>query len=1112
MPQPRAIHLSTAVSVAGSQLSLVAGRIREALSELGGAEHISCWSDDAIVPQLEPLASVIDIDVRIVPPPARARKSELVHPQSASGLLFVWDGSVIERAGSVTSALSRLGIPYRIVRPFRYDAFISYRHDFADIQFASRLQRMLERRLLPSAYRRGGWKHLTVFRDDTDLVAATDLPAALRVRLEESRRLIVVCSPSVTASRWVPAEVEHFAASRGAANISYLLVGPDATAANSALAALAVSGTEPLGIDFVTAARSVTRWQPATQTATRAKARLLSHFVDLDYATLARRERLRIALAILPIFVVIAAMVESYVSYRNRPLALPSARALPEHAAVQRVEATPQQPYPSDLAIELPGYVIASAGTRAVTAHRNRLAVWDRGRKVQEHDQHGQIVYGLDIEPGGRFIVSAAEDGAVLVTDTLINATVASFPHDLQEVFYRASFCPDDRDTVVVAGCHGIDAARSAALGKSPSSEGLGLAVAEWNWRLGLARAATVIPADAAAVDALSARCRGTQAMNDVLDLRCDPRNIEVLFGSQRFTVPRGGAAMPVAVPLVRIPDEDEHSIRMGRDGIAVASGSHIEVQSGSETPRWRDDLAANLRVVALDSDAAGRNLFAAFDTGDPNQPGAIRHYRFEEARNARLCNVAAIGGPLSLDYDERSGTVAVGAGERSALAYDFRNCHTDPGDPAWVAPRATMDMLYAAAVAADGTRLAVGGVDGSLWLFDLDALELLQRISSRQTSARFGDRRIVALDFSQRAERVAAVSQADRKIRVWDLTRGIPPQSWAFDGVRGAASGRRTYRRLGNLDVAISPDGSIVAAGDDLGCVHVCQIESGACRSMAASGKFAGQVSCDEMLAEVPEGSDLIAGVGFLDDHHLVTSGHDGRFRRWRVTHDVGKQLTAELESSSRSLTDDEPARVGSTPASSMLGELSVWRAQGEDAMVATSRSNGDVLVWAGKGEPTRVGVAGEVSGSVGFMPSEAGPLVVAAGRHGTVRLWPLGGRLSQGFAAAALRPIFTSYGSQTIKGIAAIERGGLIAWLTRGTVNFGRVGLSLPALQLHLLTTGEWLFVAEDGHWFGDARAETRSELKIGTRPHTATDTLEDADSVRRGWRSFRQAESIN
>ena len=94
---------------------------------------------------------------------------------------------------------------------YEYFAFISYKHE--DMRWAKWLQNRLETYRLPSVIRKEAPhlpKHIRpIFRDQTD-IGAGPLLENLRKELEDSRFLIVICSPSASQSEWVNKEVQNF--------------------------------------------------------------------------------------------------------------------------------------------------------------------------------------------------------------------------------------------------------------------------------------------------------------------------------------------------------------------------------------------------------------------------------------------------------------------------------------------------------------------------------------------------------------------------------------------------------------------------------------------------------------------------------------------------------------------------------------------------------------------------------------------------------------------------------------------------------------------------------------------------------------------------------------
>ena len=108
-----------------------------------------------------------------------------------------------------------------------YDAFISYSR--GNLDAADKIERDLETFPLPREIRkRLGRRHLNVFRDVSDLTG-NRLDPALEHNLEQSRTLVVLCSPAARRSHYVSMEINRFAQLRDAEKIVPVLVagGPN---------------------------------------------------------------------------------------------------------------------------------------------------------------------------------------------------------------------------------------------------------------------------------------------------------------------------------------------------------------------------------------------------------------------------------------------------------------------------------------------------------------------------------------------------------------------------------------------------------------------------------------------------------------------------------------------------------------------------------------------------------------------------------------------------------------------------------------------------------------------------------------------------------------------
>ena len=176
---------------------------------------------------------------------------------------------------------------------FRYWAFISYNH--ADEQHARWLHRRLEsyrlpKRLVGTLAEAGGFTRPAslrpVYRDRDEVSADPNLGTHLQRALEDSRNLIVICSPNTARSRWVDQEVRHYCSLGRAHRVFCLIVdGPDDGAVAqwmpASLTADIAAGIEPLAADA----------RPRKDGRKLASLRLIAAMVDARFDELRQREQ-----------------------------------------------------------------------------------------------------------------------------------------------------------------------------------------------------------------------------------------------------------------------------------------------------------------------------------------------------------------------------------------------------------------------------------------------------------------------------------------------------------------------------------------------------------------------------------------------------------------------------------------------------------------------------------------------------------------------------------------------------------------------------------------------------------------------------------------------------
>ena len=113
-------------------------------------------------------------------------------------------------------------------KEYKFDAFISYRHCELDKFVAENLHKILESYELPrNVKKKLNIKSKTikrVFRDQEELPLSSNLEDPIIDALENSKYLIVICSPRLKDSLWCKKEIETFKKLRGRKNIFCVLV------------------------------------------------------------------------------------------------------------------------------------------------------------------------------------------------------------------------------------------------------------------------------------------------------------------------------------------------------------------------------------------------------------------------------------------------------------------------------------------------------------------------------------------------------------------------------------------------------------------------------------------------------------------------------------------------------------------------------------------------------------------------------------------------------------------------------------------------------------------------------------------------------------------------
>jgi len=248
-------------------------------------------------------------------------------------------------------------------------------------------------------------------------------------------------------------------------------------------------------------------------------------------------------------------------------------------------------------------------------------------------------------------------------------------------------------------------------------------------------------------------------------------------------------------------------------------------------------------------------------------------------------------------------------------------------------------DAVNALAFSAEGALLAVGGDDGTAWLWQTARFQ--GAAVARSTT---GHEPIEALAFAPGPARTLVVGNTDGTATILTLAAGPLPAPVVRQIVAGGTQ---------PVDaVAVSPDGSVLATGDDDGTARLWGMDG------APKALLAGPGSRAEALAFSPDGRTL-AG-----------SSEDGAVRLWDVgAGTVDRELTG--------------------PGPHVSGLAYLRSAAGTDILVGAG-SGGVLGLWPADSRlpPAARRGAGQGSDTAVF-GAPGGNTVATAGADGLIRLW---------------------------------------------------------------------------------------------------------------------------
>jgi WD40 repeat protein len=853
-------------------------------------------------------------------------------------------------------------------RPRKYEAFISYSHE-ADNAFAVELQRTLNRIARPS-YKWWQWWPPCVFRDQTNLAAASDLAAEIEEALLASDSLVLLASPRAAGSRWVNREAATWCEQKPRGRLFIALTDGtlawddarrdfDRVRTNALPPALAgVFEAEPLWVDFTAVrAQDGHRRNP---TFVDGAATLAAAIRGTDKDTIIgddarqhRRTRQLVAgaVALLSLLAIAATAAAIYaLIQRNRAderARLATSRQLAAEALVA-LDTDPEQSLvlAARAATTAPTDEAANALRQALRTSRLRMTV-DAGAPVVD----------TAVDPTGRLAAAALEDGTIHIWTLRTGKPVAKLQHAGVPA-ESVQFSHDGR--------------RLLGAGKA------GVVV----WSNGKGRRRPIAIFDKAGQPFAAA---------------FSPNGKLVATGDFDGAVRLWRSETGVLSDELRAPGmQPVTGVSFSGDGSVLAAAK------GSQTVVWR------LRTRPPQVLRADRNdVWAVAVSADGRHvaTGDIRgHVRVWNVRSGAAVELNGHSGAIgSLAFSPNGQSLVTASEDETARIWDVSTARS------LAELRGHGDIVESAAYAPNGKTVVTSGDDGTIRVWAVASDPIDAELAARD------DRTLRDVDFDPSGDRVVAASEdltallwnADSERLLWALRHARGAEEWvesadfSHDGrlvvtagddgtakVWRSSSGAllATLGQPGDppiYDAALSPDGRLMATAGQAGAADKAVIRLWRWRQQKQVLSFRGFSGRADGVAFSPSGG-LVAGAG------------KDRVRVWRIADGAPVAVLRGR---------GELTSVAFDPSGALIGAGSFSAV----ALLWDLRSNKRIALLAGHSDTVA---------AVAF--NGDGRFVATAGHDGIARVWTVPG----GAHVTTLRS-----GAPRLEGVAFAPHGRRVA-----------------------------------------------------------------------------------